>query len=243
MPPQGDEEVEMKVQALRNYAVAFSDAEGAWPDAIKAEMKRKGMAVVLSHLGFLQRFQFGLAFWREKQRIAALDLSGLRERGFNNDPFIAQQVQYLALFCALKSLFGSAKAIAICKQIMDETADALILLLPEPADVLSFADPFNALREYFRAGPEAARKAAAGTVVVAEDADEVFQFDITSCIWLDLASLAGVPEACIPNCYADDLVFPQYFAALGVDYTRQSTLALGASQCDCRFRRLAAAAG
>ena len=121
----------MDVRALRNYGVSFSDAEGAWPDALKREQKQKGMAIVLGHLGWLERFRFAWTFGREKRRIAALDLSSLRARGFVNERFIAQQTEY-----------------------------------------------------------------------------------------------------------ADDLVFPQYFAALGVEYARCGTLAQGAKQCDCQFRRM-----
>ncbi len=146
------------------------------------------------------------------------------------------------MFCALRSLFGSAKAIEICQQIMRDTADALVLLLPDQQDLLCFADPFDALRAYFRAGPEAARKAGAGEVIVSKDESDQFEFDVTACVWLDLARLAGAPEACIANCYADDLVFPKYFSEVGVDYARSGTLAQGAKQCDFRFRRAASAA-
>ena len=67
--------------------------------------------------------------------------------------------------------------------------------------------------------------------------EEAFQFDVSWCVWLELARLMDVPEACIPNCYADDLVFPEYFAQFGIRYRRTGTLAMGSSCCDFHFER------
>ncbi len=38
--------------------------------------------------------------------------------------------------------------------------------------------------------------------------------------------------ACRPNCYADDLVFPEYFARHGLTYSRSRTLAEGSTRCE-----------
>jgi hypothetical protein len=47
----------------------------------------------------------------------------------------------------------------------------------------------------------------------------------------------GVPEACRPNCIAGDRVFPEDFAALGIESRRPATLARGAPRCESRFGR------
>jgi len=39
------------VTGLRNYGVAFSEAEGAWPPEVKARMRSQGKRVVMRHLG------------------------------------------------------------------------------------------------------------------------------------------------------------------------------------------------
>jgi hypothetical protein len=74
-------------------------------------------------------------------------------------------------------------------------------------------------------------------VVIQSDVDGAFRMDMTGCVCLDLARRVGVPEACRPNCIADDLVFPEYFAALGIEYRRPATLARGAPRCEFRFGR------
>ena len=80
-------------------------------------------------------------------------------------------------------------------------------------------------------------------MAVTEDNERAFQFDVSWCVWLELARAMGIPEACIPNCHADDLVFPDYFGALGIRYQRTQTLASGGSCCDFRFENIQAPEG
>lgn len=68
--------------------------------------------------------------------------------------------------------------------------------------------------------------------------EEVLQFDIHWCVWLELARKMNVPEACLPNCCADDLAYPDYFNALGIKYSRIGTLANGCKTCDFRFEKI-----
>ena len=229
----------LDVSALRNYGLAFSDAESTWPDSLKDQMRRDGRAVVLRNLNTWQKLRFGIEFGRARVRARRMDLSHIRARGMNNERFLALQLEYLAMFAALVRVVGSARAVAVVQQVMDETArEALLLCLPEPEAVRTVGDPFDVFRAYFRPGPEAACAAGCGEMVIAEDDRDAFQFDIRWCVWLELARAMGVPEACLPNCYSDDLVFPDYFAALGIRYERTGTLAGGARCCDFRFERI-----
>ena len=42
----------------------------------------------------------------------------------------------------------------------------------------------------------------------------------------------NVPEACIPNCYADDLYYPDYFRKFDIKYSRKVTPVRGHNSCD-----------
>jgi hypothetical protein len=74
-------------------------------------------------------------------------------------------------------------------------------------------------------------------MAVEDDGNDAFQMNVTWCVWLELAERMGIPDGCKPNCYADDLVFPEYFGDLGIDYSRTQTLACGGDCCDFRFER------
>jgi len=227
----------MKVSDLRGYNVAFSDAEAAWSPEVKKTLNRKGKAVVMRHLSFAQKCRFVFAFMRAKTQARRLDLSAVRARGLNNEAFIAQQIEYVSLFKALVAVLDRDRAVAICKEIMDETAEALLLCLPEVDAVRSLGDPMEVFRDYLRVFPDAAHRGGCHGMTIAEDQANAFQFNVEWCVWLELAKALGEPDACIPNCYADDLVFPDYFESLGIQYKRTKTLACGGNCCDFRFER------
>lgn len=227
----------MDVSHLRNYGVAFSDAEGSWPPEVKAELRRKGRAIVFESLTLGQRLRFAWRFFRAHRRAKRLDLTDLHLRGMRNQAFLDQQLEYVAFFAALADVVGVTRAEAICCRIMDATAEALLLCLPEADDLRALGDPLTAWRSYARAAPAAAHEAGCQEIVVAEDEGDAIELDVTWCVWLELARRMGVPEACRPNCYADQLVFPGYFDALGIRYRRTQTLACGGTCCDFRFER------
>lgn len=228
----------MDVSSLRNYGAAFSDSEGSWPPEVKARMRKGGMRVVRQSLSWGELPRFAWAFLGKRRKAASLDLSDIRARGMTNEGFLRQQLEYLALFAALAEVCGTERAIATCKAIMDETArEPLLLCLPEPEKVRALGDPWVVFGDYFAPAPEAARKAGCQDLRLVREGDAL-GFDIKWCVWLELARKMGVPEACLPNCYSDDLVFPEYFAALGIRHRRTGTLAEGRSCCDFRFERI-----
>ena len=228
-----------KVSELRNYGAAFSDAEGAWSPDVKRRMRTRGRKAMMAPLRPLERLRFAIAFVAARRRARKIDLADLRAKGMTNEAFLAQQLEYLAAFAALARTVGSERAVEVMKHVMDESArEPLLECLPEPDDVRRAGDdPLTVMREYLRVAPMAAQRAGCNAMRIAEDSEDAFQFDVTWCIWLELARRMGVPEACIPNCYADDLVFPEYFAALGIRYRRTETLACGGTRCDFRFER------
>ena len=234
----------MNVASLRNYGVAFSDAESHWPKELKAHMARRARTVIFGQLRPVEIGRFLLAFLKAKWRARGVDLSLIRAKGMNNEAFLAQQIEYLTVFSALAEVLGTNRAVEVMKRVMDATArEALLLCMPDPAEVRGLGDPMEVFREYLRAGPEASCKAGCLDMRIGEDRAGVFQFEITWCVWLELARVLGVPEGCLPNCYADDLVFPDYFRSMGIRYHRSQTLACGGSMCDFRFEKMTSRAG
>lgn len=227
----------MNITDLRGYGVAFSDLEALWSPEMKAQLKKKGVAVVTPRLGFFEKIRFGLAFLRQRRRASALDLSDLRAAGMNNQAFLTQQLEYLAMYAALDEIVGPARAQEISLAIMDATArEPMLACLPDPEQVRASGDPLEVFRAYFVAAPEASRKAGCLELTVVDEPDAT-GFDVSWCVWLELARRMGVPDACKPNCYSDNIAFPDYFRDLGIDYVRTGTLAGGCARCDFRFRR------
>jgi hypothetical protein len=230
----------VEVNELRNYGVAASDAEASWSDELRTKVQRASKDVVFGSLRFTEKLRFVFALAREYRRMRAVDLSALRARGMTNEAFLTQQLQYLATYAALRKVKGQDEALRVLHAVMDATAkEALLSSLPTHEEMRRFADPLEALGQCLLAMPEAASKAGCHQISVVEGGPDAKGFDVHWCVWLELARTVGVPEACGPNCYADDLAYPEYFAALGIQYRRTGTLALGQRCCDFRFERIA----
>lgn len=195
------------VSHLRNYGVAFSDAEGAWPLDVKLRMRRQARAVVMGHLSVVQKLRFFWAFLAARRRAADLDQSDLRARGMTNGDFLHQQLEYLAMFVALDRVLGTDETIELMKRAMDASArEPLVMALPEADGLRDTGDAFAAWRAFLQVAPDAAAAAGCHRLLLVED--------------------------------SDDLVFPEFFEALGIRYRRTGTLARGADRCDLRFERI-----
>ena len=229
----------MRIEELRNYGAAFSAAEAAWPREVKARMRKRSKEAILRNLRGLQKLRFLLAVLKWRRRAARLDLSDLRERGMNDEGFLTQQLEYLAVFAALVELFDAERAVAIMKEVMDAAAyEPMMMCLPDPERVRQLEGaPIAIFRDYIEAMARASVEAGCNEMRVLDldDGGGAFELNVTWCVWLELARRLGIPEGCQPNCYADDLVFPEYFDALGIRYARTQTLACGGSCCDFRF--------
>ncbi len=227
----------MDIEKVRGYGLAASDVEGSWDPAMKSKMKKVAFKTIMKQINFLQKIQVLIWFDKEKKRSAKIDLSDLRSRGMTNEAFLKQQLEYISLFSALVKVFDKERALKIMYSVMDVTVEALLTSLPDKDDVKQFGDPIAFFSKYLAVFPEASKKAGCHDITISEDSKNCVQFDINWCVWLELAERMNIPEACIPNCYADDLVYPEYFESLGIKYIRTGTLAQGAKCCDFRFER------
>lgn len=229
----------MDVSKLKGYGLSASDAEGGWPDSIKKFLKDTSKKIVFSNLSFIEKIKFTFHFIKEKNKSKSLDLSSIRARGMNNQKFIDQQLDYLSVYSALKKVVGDEKTKKIICKIMDGTAKiAMLHSAPTKEEMMEIGEPFEVYKKYIDILPQVSEKAGCHLVKISENTENTLQLDFHYCVWLELATLFGIPEACIPNCYADDLAYPDYFNSLGIKYSRQSTLAKGAKYCDFRFERM-----
>lgn len=228
----------MQVEELRHYGKAFSDIESSWPEELKRWMKKVGRETVFRSLGPVEKILLVLRLAIEKRQNAAVDLSDFHKRGMTNEPFIRTQREFVSLYSALSKTVGSDRALKTLKGVMDKTAlKALALCFPPPEDMRTFDDPLETFKVCTRAAIEPARKAGCHTIEIVEDRKDSFRYDITSCVWHQLAECFGAPEACLINCYADDIFLPGYFEAFGLTYRRETTLARGGPSCDFRLTR------
>lgn len=228
----------MDIEKTNGYGFAISDLEGGWPDAFKSKLKKTSQKIIFKHLSFSQKIRLMYLFLNEKKKAANLDLSDLKAKGMTNTAFIKQQLTYLSMFSALSKVLDKEKAIEIMCSVMEETAaEAFSHSSPQHEAVIEYGNTFEFFRNYFRPLPKVCAKAGCLDMTLSEDSTNCFQLDIHWCVWFELAKKMNVPEACIPNCYADDYAYPAYFKKYGINYSRKGTIANGAKCCDLRFEK------
>jgi len=229
----------MEVSELKGYGLAVSDLEGNWSVEFKRRIKKISQRIIMGHLSNLQKIKLMYFYIKEKQKALRIDLSEVRIKGMTNDSFVKLQLDYICMFSALTKVLSVYEALEIMYNVMDATAgEAMYQNTPTIDEIKSLGDAMTTFRKYFEPLPEASRKAGCHQLAITESTENVLQIDITYCVWLELAKKMDIPEACLPNCYADDYAYPKYYQQLGISYSRSGTLAQGCKSCSLRFERI-----
>jgi hypothetical protein len=226
----------LDVKDLKNYGVDVATTMASLPRSVRERMDATSRRIVVKRLGLLKALRLPGLISREKKRLRAADLSGFR--GLNREELRAEAISQVAAFAAVARLAGTEKAVEIFEEVMREVGEEIWeAQAPSAEDFRRCGDAFAAFRAYFRATMEANRDAGVLEYEVAEDGSDAVQYDVTACVFYELASRLGFPEAARHLCAADDVYFPESVGRIGARFVRAGTLARGAPRCDFRFER------
>jgi hypothetical protein len=234
----GINEYQLDVKDLKNYGVDVATTMASLPRAVRERMEAVSRRVVVKRLGLLKALRLPGLIAREEKRLRAVDLSPLRGRGLDKEELRAEALSQVAAFAAVARLAGTEKAVGIFEEVMREVGrEVWEAQAPTAEDFKRCGDAFAAFRAYFRATMEANRGAGVLEYEMAEDGPDAVQYDVTSCVFYELAARLGFPEAARHLCLADDVYFPESGREIGARFVRAGTLARGAARCDFRFER------
>ena len=194
---------------------------------------------MLKRLGILNMLRLLLAVRRERARIAGIDLSPVRSKGLEDEYFISYYIQQTAVFSAMSRLVGKEGALAVHEEVAELVTPAIMsVAFPTIDQIRELDDPSDFFKEYIVSMLEADKGVGLHDFRVIEDSEEAFAFDITYCAFAAIPRQLGFPEACIPNCYSDEVFFPDFLRPLGFRFVRTGTIACGNDRCDFRFERI-----
>jgi len=230
----------MRVEDLRNYGKGLLDAV---PDPELVRRQRKMSTVVDEELGrelghdgapeLMSRVK------DEVGRMKSQDWSVLRAHGLRDERFVAGVVRRIALMKCLADMVGLEKASAIQCRLLEKTIYELMMpSWPSVEDYLACGDFFLAFRQYTRVTMAANLRDGLHALDIVEDSETAFAFNITYCVWHEVAKAFGDPYLCYPStCYGDDVTIPKVLGKAGPQYRfrRAGTLAQGAPVCDFRY--------
>lgn len=229
----------MNVENLKNYGVGLSRQLSTLPAEVKKEIYTLGAKIILDQIGFLRLPGLVVRYLVERRRMKRIDLSPVREMGMKDERFIREQVEFAAVFSAIKKSAGAEKMGKIIDLVSEKIGgETLKHVMPPPDDFLKFEDPFRAYSEYVMSVMEGDEREGCHHFDIVENSDDAFHMNITYCAWFDIYNRLGITEACLVSCNSDDALLPGYLEKLGGKFSRSGTLARGATVCDFRFDRL-----
>jgi hypothetical protein len=229
----------MDYRELKNFGVPMNRSMREAERLLDARLRRKAFRVVLKRLGIINTLRLLLSLGKERARMAEAVPSLVGLNGLQDEYFITMLLERTAFFSAMARLVGKDKALDVHKEITDFIGPAINRIVFPPTDEIErFSDPFDVFRKYVLSMMEADRREGIHEFNVVEDSDKAFAMDVTYCAFAEIPNRLGIPEACLPNCYSDDVFLPDYLRPLGVRFVRTGTIARGDFQCDFRFERI-----
>ena len=228
----------MEVKGLRNYGKPLKIPDGV-PKKVQRRVNNESLRIIRKNIGLIRLIRVLFLMMRENWRMSKHDMSAVREKGLCDKAFLKGQIQMAALFFAMSKIVGKERSLEIFKEIMDTVGTvAMSAVMPEPEDFKKVGDPFEAFKKYFMALVAVDKEVGIHGFEVTEDGEDAFQVNVTYCAYCEIPKQLGIVEACQPNCYADDVFFPDFCEKMGIRFIRKGTLARGDDVCDFRFERV-----
>lgn len=226
----------MKVHELNNYGKSVNEISRTLPEDVYYRIKQISADILEKHLGFFKRFRVKRVMRKERERFLYAGLSDVREKGLTDDPFIVLTVGKAAYFSALAKVLGKEKALEIDKEITAASASPRLPYMAPPAgDLLKFANPFAALKEWLIAFWKANQSGGIFRFETGENSEKVLQIKCLYCAFDKINRTVNEKDSTLAICHFDDIFFSSWDEALGIKYTRNGSLAEGNNCCDFRF--------
>jgi hypothetical protein len=228
----------MRVEDLKNYGKglmdSIPDSEGLRRIAQTSNVMDEELQRELGLEGFRQlksRIDEAVA------RMKAHDWSAIRERGLTSQRFLDGVIHRIAVMKALADMVGMERATAIQCRLLDETIfEMMSPIWPSVEDYEACGDFFEAFKEYGKVSMEANVRAGLHEIDIVEDSSTLLAFNVTSCVWHEVARAFGDPYLCYPStCYGDEVTIPRVLGQVGYRFKRSGTMAQGAPACDFRY--------
>lgn len=235
--------MEMQVKELKNYGVEmnlmFQKVLQNHPEVVKGA-KNTAASIIRKRIGVLKMLCMFVYLKKESKRIGQIHfpMRGQLERE------TAEMLQKsfsgkAAFFCALAKVTDNSKAMEIMKEIADATAyPSAMTELPQPKEFAACGDGFSAFQEYILEMFRASKKAGIHDYVIHENTEDCLEFDITYCAIYEYMRKIAPKEACMANCYGDDILFPKLCPQVGACFKRKGNMADGFKCCNTRYERM-----
>lgn len=233
----------MQIKELKNYGVEmnlmFQKIPANHPEVVK-EAKKTAITIIRKRIGVPKMLSMFMIIRKEGRRISRITFP----MAGHLDQKTAEMLQKsfsgkTAMFCALAKVTNNRRAMEIMKEVTDATAySSAMTELPKPRDFIACGDEFVAFKEYILEMFRVSKKAGIHDYVIHENTEDCLEFDITYCAIHEYMKKIAPKEACMANCYGDDILFPKLCPQIGTCFKRKGNMADGYSCCNTRYERM-----
>lgn len=232
----------MQINELKNYGVEmnlmFQKIPNQHPDTVKTA-KKTAMGIIQKRIGVFKMPVLFLLILQQKKRIDKISFPVSTQMEQQTVDMLKKSFSGKgAMYCALEKLTDKDAAMEVLKEIADKTAyETAMTELPSPKEFASCGDAFLAFKEYILEMFRASKKAGIHDYRVRADTEDCLEFDITYCAIYEYMKKIAPKEACMANCYGDDILFPKLCPKLGASFKREGNMACGYHCCNTRYER------
>jgi hypothetical protein len=233
----------MEIKELKNYGVEmnlmFQKIPVNHPEEVK-EAKGTATAIVRKRIGIPKMLAMLVILRKENKRISSISFPVKGQMSKETAEMLEKSFSgKAAMFCALAKVTDNRKAMEIMKEVTDATAyPSAMTELPQPKDFAACGDEFTAFKEYILEMFRVSKKAGIHDYVTHENTEDCLEFDITYCAIYEYMRKIAPKEACMANCYGDDILFPKLCPQIGTCFQREGNMAEGYSCCNTRYERM-----
>jgi len=221
----------MEYQDLKNFGELYTGK--ASPHVVM-----KALASIPAELGFigtpkfLARFHGKDRYWKKRH------FKALEERGVENQEIVEGMQINLAFFTSVVAACGEKKGPPAFSKLAEKMGVLIYEeFMPTAEDFLSYPEPWEAVRQYFREFFRLMGEAGVARYEIVSDTDSELHIQFSDCAWHAVACEAGYPSLMSITAQSDVVFLPQLMRGIGGDFKRECWLCRGEGACDWHFYR------
>ena len=222
----------MEYHELKNW-------DRLWTPKPSARVLMASFTTLPRELGFIGTPKFVATLAAKERSWKKKRFKAVEERGLTDEEFLEGIRYTIAFYAAMIAACGKEKTSRVYPKLTEKLGVMMYEdFIPSSKDFMSFRDPWEAIRLYFRHWFMAWGREGVAQLEIVQDTDSDFQVHVTDCAWHAIWSEAGYPELA-PISQQTDLIFlPRLMGEVGGDFKRQDgCLCLGDPICDWHFFR------
>jgi hypothetical protein len=203
---------------------------------VPPQVQLSAVTWLAGQLGIISFPRYMTHLLSEDRRWKEFHFSEADKRGIKHKEFIEWVQKGIASYRASVGVCGQEKGEEIYSKFTEK--QGLLCwesFFPTAADFAEYADPWEALRQYFLEYFRVNHSEGVFDFQVVRDTDSELHFKVIDCAWHAMFSEAGCPNLAHIGAQVDIIFLPRLLGEMGGDFRREHWICRGDTTCDWHF--------